>query len=373
MRALLVLPLAGCLLEAPSGAEQSWPPPLGITIEAVVAGDLDGNGSSEVVVFSSGRDNQEGMYLLTGGKDLTGTTPRTFSRFVPYDFSTPPVAAHYVGGAAPRIFVADGESQIRLHAFANTLVEQDDIATTLTAGAATLWVRPILFPGGNQHLAVSNGSTIDHTRPDFSEIRPIPAPMMPTWNLAQTASSYPMGQDVVVYVATPAQIQRAVAPGPGGATMFVFAIVRQGRDWLGQTAVDLDGDGREEVVGFDLTSKELCVVEPYAAAIPVTPTCVQTNSMAPGNIVTIFAGVNLTMNPAPDLVIAQANANETRFTVLEDYSYSAGVLTATMIRPLMFAGGANTRALIVNGGPSTPNALIAFGTDGSFGCVMGPC
>ena len=90
MRMLLATAFAtvgtGCLVSAPEGAAQLWPPSLGGTVEAVVAGDLDANGSTDVVVIESGTESQNGMYLLKGGVDFdfAATTPvRSFSRFVP--------------------------------------------------------------------------------------------------------------------------------------------------------------------------------------------------------------------------------------------------------------------------------------------------
>jgi hypothetical protein len=372
MKALIVLAtLPACFIEAPSGAELAWPPPLGLTVEAVVAGDLDSNGATDIVVLGSGARQQAGMYVLTGGRDLvlqTGATPaKSFSRFVPHDIGSPS-AALYV---APTFYVATGTVNAELTAFSNVLDETASVTTTVTQTSSRLWIEPVAFPGGNIHITVSNGATIDHSR-DMTEVRAIPAPGSPTWNGAQTVTSYASGLDQIAVVADSQTIQRSALPGPG-TMQFAWSIVRQGASWVGQTAIDLDNDMREEIVGFDPATKQLCVVVPSAATLPATPGCIPTNAMSPATDVTLFVGTNFTMNPAPDLVIMQTGSTDTRFTVIEDYTFTGGAIASTMIRPLQTAGSPNARAVAITNAPGTPHALVMFGRDGAATCVIGPC
>jgi hypothetical protein len=89
--ALFVAACSGCIISAPDGAPQSWPPPLGIDVQAVTSGDLDGNGSTDIVVYSAGTTSQAGMYLVTGGVDIGTTTMpvKSFSKFVPAALQSP--------------------------------------------------------------------------------------------------------------------------------------------------------------------------------------------------------------------------------------------------------------------------------------------
>jgi hypothetical protein len=378
----VVLTLAsGCIISEPAGKPQTWPPPLGVFVEAVTAGDLDGNGSTDVVVFASGDENQAGMYLLTGGKDLgNGSTRpvRSFTKFVPAALQNPSTALQ-LGGSVPSVYVATAEDKagddpgdkIELTRYSNILAEQDRVTTSVPTGKALLWLHPIAFPGNMLHIAASDGSSIDHVAGDFGDVKPIPAPASATWDLAQLTTSYASGMDQIAVVATPTSIQRAALPGPSGG-MFAWTTVRTGPAWVGQTSFDLDGDGREEIIGLDIASKQLCVVDPGAMAVPVTPVCLAISTLPPGNEVTLLVGTNITPNAGPDILIVGASGVDTQFTLVEDYTYTPGTLIATS-KPVPAGGPAHGRTVIVNNGPGTPNSVLSFGTDGIVACVMGPC
>jgi hypothetical protein len=362
---------SGCLFSAPEGTPQFWPPQLGGTVQAVTAGDLDGNGSSEVVVFMTGTSSQSGLYEIVGGKDFaTGGKVKSFSRFVPVKL-TAPIAAFQLGGGAPKLFMAAGSDPVELTAYSNTLEQDDFMLTDINSSSALRWARPIMFPGNMLHIAVSDGSQISHIASDFIEERAIPAPSGPTWDLAQLATSYASGIEQIAVVATPMQIMRSPLP-TGSNPMFTWTTVRTGAAWVGQTTFDLDGDGREEIIGLDLAGKQICIVDPGAAAVPVTPICLAIPNLSSANEVTLLVGTNVTMNPGPDMIIAQASGSDTQYTLVEDYTYAAGTLTSTMIRPLG-GGPAHGRTVIVNAGPGTPSSVIVFGTDGAASCVQGPC
>jgi hypothetical protein len=381
--AALLLVASGCIISEPEGAPQTWPPSLGLTVQAVTSGDLDGNGSTDIVVYASGKDSQAGMYLLTGGKDLGGGSSkpvRSFSTFVPARLQ-PTTAALQVGGIAPTIYVAtaqdNGEDEdpgdkIEIKQYSNVLTEKAKVTSTVPTGNAVLWLHMINFPGNMPHVGVSNGATIDHSPAGLNDVKPIPPPGSPTWDIAQLATSYPSDMDQIVVVATPTQIQRATLPTTAGA-MFAWTVVRNGPAWVGQTSVDLDGDGREEIVGLDLMGKQLCVVDPGAATVPVTPVCLSVPMLTPASEVTLHVGTNITMNAGPDILIAQATGSETQFQLVEDYTYTPGTLISTTIHPVGVGGPAHGRTVIANSGPGTPNSVLVFGTDGAVGCVMGPC
>lgn len=356
----------GCLISAPEGAPQTWPPKLGVTVEAVTSGDLDGNGSQDIVVYSSGSSTQAGMYLITAGKDLVDNRVSSFSKFVPIEIDHP-AAAFQTTDAAPSVYLATTTDKIVLTQYSNILTEKATITTTVPASTSGVWIHPVTFPGDMVHIAVSSGSVIDHVAATFDDAKPIPAPSGPSWDGAQLATSYASGQDSIVVVAANTTIMRATLPTTMGA-MFMYQAVRTGAAWSGQTAFDLDGDGREEIIGFDLQSHQLCVVDPGAASVPVTPACLTVSTSFPGNEVQIFVGT-LTPNATLDVMIAQASATETGYTLVEDIAYTAGSLTAAMQHPGMTTGPAHGRTVMT--GP--PASLIVFGTDGTAACVHGPC
>lgn len=243
------------------------------------------------------------------------------------------------------MYVATGTDRFELVQYSNILTEKARVTTTLAASGSA-WIRPITFPGNMVRIGVSNGSGIDHISADFAEVRPIPPPAGAAWEMAQLATSYVSGTDTLVVVATPTTITRAVLPTTMGA-MFMYTPVRTGAGWLGQTTFDLDKDGREEIIGFDLAARQLCV---------------------PGNEVQIFAGA-ITPNTSFDIVIAQASSSETTYMLVEDITYAPGSLTATAIKPGLVVGPAHERTVMI--GP--PTSLLAFGEDGTPVCVQGPC
>lgn len=376
MRALVgsMLACSGCLVSEPEGAAQFWPPTLGLTVESVVAGDLDANGSTEVVVLGSGSTSQEGMYVIEGGTDFdfgTATPVRSFSRFIPVRW-TPPLAAFYSPGAAPRVHVASSEAMVTVRTLSNTLAELEQGESMIAGGGPLLWTRPVLFPGGMQHVAVSNGSTIEHMNADLGMPRPIPAQGSPTWDSAQLVTSYASGSAQIVVVAMADEIVRGTIPTMPG-TPFQYETVRSGPRWSGQTTHDFDGDGREEIIGFDVQAHEVCVVDPGAATIPVTPSCVKLLSTFPGTDVTLLVGQNLSQNPGLDILVAQATGSETAYSLVEDYTYNAGTLSAMMTRMFPVAGPPRGRTVLVTAAPGAPHVVLTFGTDGAVACVLGPC
>ncbi len=380
MRGLaLLVACSGCLISEPEGALQSWPPTLGGTVEAVVAGDLDANGSTDVVVMMSGKENQAGLYLLESDIDLmweTGDPVKSFSEFVPMIDLVHPAAAFIEGGAAPRIYIASGTDTLTISSFANNL-EFIEYNFTTVAGAGAAWARMIDFPGDMPHVAVSNGSTIEHLLADgLEDPRPLPAPMSPTWNLAQVATSYVDGTNQIAVVATADAIYRCVIPTTPGA-MFMWEVVRMGTGtWVGQTAYDFNGDGREEILGLDVQAHKVCVVDPGASVIPVaTPSCIPLGSPFTGTDVTIFAGTNLTMNPGLDILVAQANGNETSYSLAEEVTYIPATMTlmGEMVRTLPVSGPPRGHSVLATPSPGRPASLLTFGTDGTAVCILGPC
>jgi len=370
----LLLLCSGCLISEPDGASQAWPPSLGGKVEAVVSGDLDANGSLDVVVMMSGVESQAGLYLLKSNVDLvwdTGNPFRSFSTFIPVPL-VHPTAAFIDASVAPRLFVVTGEDTLGITSYANNL---NELATgeTNVAGGTNAWTKRLVFPGGQVHYAVSNGSTIEHVDGNLADRHPLPAPMSPTWTQAQTVTSYTDGSDQWAVVATATTIQRCVIPLTMGA-QFAWEPVRdEAAMWSGQTTYDFNNDGREEIVGFDVGAHQLCIVDPGVAG---SKACLTLASTWLGTDVTILAGHNISMSPGNDILVVQASGMETRYSLAEDVTYTPGTpgtLTATAQPMIMAKGPAGGRTVVTNPGGGLPVSVLTFGVDGDGLCALGPC
>jgi len=164
--------LAGCL-EAPEGRPQTWPAADAPTIAAVVAGDFDGDGTTDLVAVASGlASDGAGAYLIRGGVDLAmpDDAPITsFSRMSRLDLE-PQIAAIAVelddGGPGLDLVIAhiaDGGVQL-------TGLRGDDLTvigdTTLDLAAPPstqdISFSTVEFPGHQGHVAVLVGDDIRH-------------------------------------------------------------------------------------------------------------------------------------------------------------------------------------------------------------------
>lgn len=373
MRAMLLF-CTGCVISAPEGAPQTWPPTLGGTVEAVVAGDLDANGSSEIIVAMSGTANQAGLYYLTSDPDLmwdSGDVVRSFSRFVPLALVRP-TALFLDAAPPPRLYAVTGTETLAVRQLSNTL-QKLEIGDTTVAGGGSAWLRPITFPGAQVHYAVSNGSTIDHLESSFETPRPLPAPMSQAWTHAQTVTSYADGTAQVAVVATSDMIYRSSIPTTQGSPFAWESVRTSTRPWLGQVPLDLDGDGRAEIIGFDLAAQQVCVVDPGTAVLPVVPSCIQLSSTFTGTDVTIIAGVNLSSNAVNDILVVQTGGSETTYSLAEDVVYAAGTLTASMVKTIPVTGPPRGKTIVATPGLARPHSVLTFGADGRSVCALGPC
>ena len=95
--------------------------------------------------------------------------------------------------------------------------------------------------------------------------------------------------------------------------------------------------------------------------------------MFPGDQVEILAGQNLSMTPGVDILVAQANTSETRYTIVEEYSYAAGVLTAAATHEIPTPGPPSGHTVLASDGAGRPFVALTFGEDASVTCALGPC
>jgi hypothetical protein len=364
MRAAVILVAAAGCLSAPTGLDQAWPPPRGIAVEAVVAADLDGDATPELLVLASGTSHEAGIYRIEGNRDLDLGTPalvRGFSTFAPL----PLVHPSAVVATATGVFEATATNdKIEIQALTNALAPVGQrFDAGFSSGNTVLWLRAATFPGDMPRIVASNGSLVTHVAPDGSDSRMIPPPSGATWSTAEVATTYSIAGEPHLVVATPGEIWDS--PLTGGA--FAWTNRRSGAAWLGQIAVDLDGDGRDEIVGFDPAAHAACMFDVVAAA----PQCAQLFTTWPGTEVTIAVG-QLDAGPGLDLAIAQATEVDTGLSVLSDFVVQPGSF-AGMIAPASSTSLGHGRLVVVNAGPGTPDSALVVGDDGKVECVAGGC
>ena len=156
--------------------------------------------------------------------------------------------------------------------------------------------------------------------------------------------------------------------------MFTWQTVRSGTAWVGQTAYDLNGDGRPEILGFDPARHDVCVIDPGAATIPVVmPPCLHLPSTSTGTDVSIFTGINISNSPGKDILIAQASATDTAYTLVEDVTYTGTALTSVSMIAIPKMGPANGKTVITSPAATGPFSAVTFATDGTVTCAIGPC
>ncbi len=94
----------------------------------------------------------------------------------------------------------------------------------------------------------------------------------------------------------------------------------------------------------------------------------------PGVDIQLIVGVNLSMSPGLDILIAHSGPNGTNGTLLEDVTFDGTTLSSAMTaRALPNVGPPRGRTVVVTAGAGMPNVAITFGTDAMATCVLGPC
>ncbi len=281
---LAALGLGACL-STPEGLPRSWPPPFGeADVAALAAGDVDGDGSDDLVVVLAGAERDgAAVYLMLGGKDLDTTRRELAETFTQVAFIggiDRPVAVTVVEAdsddAARDVVVfhdKGAESRLTvLHGRDLALVGTMEIDDTRTPA----WLRGVPFGPGSHALFVASGPELHQTSYDeLEETRPAMTRQPPPsggWGGPQTVDGFVDGSSHYAIVAGTTQLWRTqVAGGP-----LTWTAVRTGNAWLSQVTADLDGDGVREVLGIDPTPPaSLCAFDPLGlrsyACLPIDP------------------------------------------------------------------------------------------------------
>jgi hypothetical protein len=372
MRALAVLLVvtAACL-SGPTGAPRSWPPPLATTdVAAIAAGDLDGDGTSDVIVLVAGTaDTGAGAYFLKGGVDVHASAAAplaTFTGYTPLDEVDAPAAAVAVtiGGTRSVVLAYSAHSQLQLTRLdgAALAIKGDGSTEIATTAQDPVWLVPMAFPGNQLRLALGIGDDLRHLDPSAlsgttATVQLIPPPGA-SWSSPAIATSYTSGSDTIAVIASAASIDRSTIPTqPPPQGMFTWANVRTGTAWTGQAVFDL-GNGRADVIGYDATGAQVCAIDPGGGggAPPCTPSAIAGDAIVPG----AFGGA-----AAPDLAIVHTGGGGAQVQFLGDVTFSSSSFTAaTTTQPqTTTVAGAGAHAVAYGGG------VLLVGADGSAACV----
>jgi hypothetical protein len=375
MRALALALLAStACLSSPGGVARSWPPPLGTTdVAAVATGDLDGDGTSDVIVLVAGTAaTGAGVYLLRGGADVqaSAATPlTTFTGYTPLASVGAPAAGLLVtvGGEPAVLFAYERDGQVEL-----TLLETGalDIKADGSTGISIdtqheVWLQPITFPGGAQRLLLGAGDQVRHLDPSTLVGSTISLNLLPGpgagFSSPQTGTSYTSGSSTIAVIASAASIDRSAIPTmPPPQGMFSWSTVRSGATWSGQTVFTLTGD-HGEVLGYD-GSLGLCAIDPAGAA---QPSCV-TASIASGGGVHVVAG-DLGGMTAPDVALVAGGDGNAMIQLFPDVTFTSGTLGGPTPLPTTTTSISGAHAVAYDHG------VLLVGANGAATCVaIGP-
>jgi hypothetical protein len=365
----LALVLAGCF-DTPTGVAQTWPPPRGIAVQQVTASDVDGDGVSDIVLYSSG--GSPGMYLLRGRTDVFAGAPAlvSFSKFVPEPFTAPLGVYQSTTVANGNMFVlyrdAGAYDALTLSIVDRTLQPLGDprtIPTGITGGSGA-WIHAATFPQDTQRLLISDGATLEHVSLDGTDVQTITAPSL-DWLGVDAATTYATGSGRTLVVATDTETFASAIPTSGPYTWTTIRGLASPM-WHGQTAIDLNGDGREEIVGFDAGMPAICALDTMTATVG----CASVPMAVAGAEVTVIAGANVAGTSAPDLLLVQASAAGTDVTVVPDYVYST-IFNSAGTAETMHSSISHGLAAVAHGLLVGSDAVFVVGSDGTGACVVG--
>ncbi len=337
--------LAGCL-KSPDGKPQSWPPPDGIpAIESVVAADLDGDDIDDLAVIAAGPAAEGGgVYLIRGGTDIDPAADPpilSFSLVAPLDLEAPLTALALdidIATAGVDLVIAhtDG-SNTRLATLRGAdLGGLGNIPSGLAPAAPgqPLWLRMVAFPGGQPRLVIAAGADVNHMAPEALTGTTTPAPTIfpapppgPGWVEPQLALTFDPGTGTEAVVATTTTAMRSPIPTePPPTGTFSWTALRDGPAWIGQTVTDLDGDGTEEILGFDPSGSDpgqICGV----VVDDTQPLCL-TTPIPDDSGIELHVDPLGGLDPEPDLLVLVRRASDATVVIFPDLANDSGALVA---------------------------------------------
>jgi hypothetical protein len=380
MRGAIVL--AACLatgcLEAPEGRPQTWPLADTPTISALVAADFDGDGATDLIAVATGlASDGGGVYLLRGGVDVTvpAATPiGSFSRVALLDLGAPIAAlAVELDGGGPGLDLllahgADGTVQLvglrgdDLSILGNTAVD-----VPAPPADAPIWLDTIAFHTSQARVVVAVGDNLRHLPlagllDDPGDAMFPPPSGEARWTHPDAIATFE-APDTIIAIA--AEDTTWTGPLPAGEPPeFVWTAARPDAPWVGQSLLDLTGDGVPEVIGFSTEGAapgKLCVLE----VVTATTSCIDTTIGADTVEVRL---ARLTPDTMPDVVVIERGADAAHLTVFPNLVFDGTTATASPgLAPLDVAvPDALDAPFPIDAGH---DALLLVGSDGSQACT----
>jgi len=362
MRALLAIAaVAGCGLQEPTGAPQTWPPPLGVSIESVATADLDGDGISELVAYSTG--NNAGAYLIEGTQaTAAGLMPDGFTAFSSQPFNTQVAGAMFVAGNAGQVVAAYGAAgTVDIVKFDAHLDASNPAQTELAAAGTVLWVAPSRRSDGTYDLLIGNGTEVHYISGDGDTETTI-ATNLPAPVLVAT-TFYLLGERKILAAnATDAETTTLNTDGTIGA----WTNIRSGAAWLAQTPFDVDGDGQPELLALDPAANSLCML--YLT--DGSSGCVSTGDTTNGGVTTLVPGT-FAGGTGADVAIVQSGATFAEVGLVQDIAYDGFDFTGAgqgAVVPQASISSAHPARL--TRGPGHHDALLLVGRAGTLSCTF---
>lgn len=272
----LVVPLAAMACDTTG----SRPWPSSIMITAATAGDIDGDGNTDLLLSGHLREDDERtdrLYVVDGKRDLD-----LASKGILVSYSAQAKLSHSLGLLliteldTPLVIVAeaidngDGVPITFIRALKSSDLEE--VWAESTTDTPTLVSMQLIHHHSDAWLYVGVGARLLRipaaSIPYGGHLESVQPPATLTeWPNPVYVASTPMGNDITV--ATSDAI--FTAPDASRIVSTSWEVVRQGPVWPAQTVTDIDLDGKEEIIGLDTIAAQLCAVATAPILIGCTP------------------------------------------------------------------------------------------------------
>ena len=358
MRVFAILSVC-CACGTQGSADHTWPPYT--SLPALASGDVDGDGFTDLFALSDTR-----TYEVLGGVDI-GPHPAPIGSYSE--------AFDARGAARAAIVVTSSARDVLVTARSRDDIGMLDIEVRRDVGLVKTSAFSIPFDGtevwlssGQGLVLIGAGGTvwlIDAA--DLQSSKPSPIEIPPPiggWGRTKLAMAYALGADRFIVVSSDTAAFRARLPEDWSS--FAWEPIRQGVAWLGQTAVDINRDGRPELVGLDAGAPpNLCSLELETQAVR----CIRMTSNETYADVTILGG-SFDALTRTDFLVVHSRPTGQDYDVFGDVRFGSTTLTlaATTAGTPVFTQGTSPIYLIPIFEPERPTPwVVQLDSSGLFG------